>query len=179
MSKKNFLIQFKPPDLIVIYSVQLVIILIGNRPQPFVRNVFGGNLNRQMRKPTVRCRSAPMLDSCGNIYHISGMKPPCLFAPFLIAAFARKANMNLSAAFIRIMNMPVVAAAWLKRYVKNTDLFCGNRRKIALSDKIILQIRHWAHRWETAFLRRARLSYPHRQLCYSIRLWQDEILPML
>lgn len=81
----------------------------------------------------------PMLNSDGNVYYIPGVKPLRFFFPFTIIALSGKADENLSAAFISVMNVPIVSAARFKRYVENTDLLSGNGSQIALFDKILCE----------------------------------------
>lgn len=55
--------------------------------------------------------------------------------PFSPGTSIARCENQLSAAFIGMMNMPIIAAARLKGHIENPDLLGGNGSKIALSDK--------------------------------------------
>lgn len=126
--------EFKHKHSGICFSAKLVIILVADGLQPFIGTVFPGNLNRQMRELAVGCRSVPMLNTDGNVYYVSQVKLLRFLSPFLIISLSGKTDEDLSSAFIRVMDMPVISAARLKGYVENADLFCGNRSQVALSD---------------------------------------------
>lgn len=64
----------------------------------------------------------PMLYARGNIYYIARAQLLCRFAPFLVKPSASHADEDLPAATFGVMDVPVVAAAGLKRNVVNADL---------------------------------------------------------
>ena len=63
-----------------------------------------------MGEPAVRRSAVPVLDAGHNVDHIAGMQLLRLFAPFLIVAPACHADEDLPAAFIRLVDVPVVTA---------------------------------------------------------------------
>ena len=108
----------------------------GDSLQPLVPAIFAGYLQCQMRKPAVRGGSVPVLYPCGNIDHITRIQFLGFFSPFLIEALPGNADQNLSAALVRMMNMPVVAASGLKSDIVYANLMGGKGIQVALSHKI-------------------------------------------
>ena len=66
-----------------------------------------------------------MLNSGGDVDYITGMQLTGRLAPFLVVATTAGDKQNLPAAFIGVVNMPVIAAARLKGYIKNSNLPVG------------------------------------------------------
>lgn len=64
----------------------------------------------------------PVLNSGGDVDYITSMQLAGRLAPFLIVATASSNEQNLAATFVCVVNMPIVAAAWLKGYVTNNNL---------------------------------------------------------
>ena len=81
----------------------------------------------------------PVLDTGHNVDYIAGVQLLRLFAPFLIVTAPGHADKDLSAAFVRLVDVPVVAAAGFKGYIEDFDLRRGNRRKIALPAEILCE----------------------------------------
>ena len=75
----------------------------------------------------------PVLDLCGNVHTVAGIHLYRILAPLLIETVAADTDQNLSAALIRVMHMPEVAAAGLEGHVVDSDLTGGYRSQIALS----------------------------------------------
>ena len=90
-----------------------------------------------MGKPAVRRSAVPVLDTGHNVDHIAGVQLLRLLAPFLIVAPACHADEDLPAALVRLVDMPVVAAAGFKGHIEDFDLLRGNRCKIALPAEIL------------------------------------------
>ena len=92
-----------------------------------------------MGKPAVRRSAVPVLYTGHNVDHIAGVQLLRLFAPFLIVTAPGHADKDLSAAFVRLVDVPVVTAAGFKGYIEYFDLRRGDRRKIALPDEILCE----------------------------------------
>src|SRR5699024_3693570 len=101
----------------------LSVLLIIDSLQPFVGGVFTRHLESQMREPAVFGSAMPVLDACRDHYCVAFVQLAGFFAPFLIPAAAADAQQHLSAAFVGMMDMPVVAAARLKRHVGDEQSF--------------------------------------------------------
>lgn len=89
---------------------QLIIDLVCNCLQPFIRCIFSGAFHCQMAEPAIRLCAVPVLDFCRNGDYIARLQAARRFAFFLIPSFAIDTNQNLSAAGRRMMNVPIVAA---------------------------------------------------------------------
>ena len=63
-----------------------------------------------MGKPAIRRSAVPVLDAGGNVDNIARVQLLRLLAPFLIVAPACHADEDLPAAFIRLVDVPVVTA---------------------------------------------------------------------
>lgn len=63
-----------------------------------------------MGKPAVRRSAVPVLYTGHNVDHIAGVQLLRLFAPFLIVTAPSHADKDLSAAFVRLVDVPVVTA---------------------------------------------------------------------
>ena len=90
-----------------------------------------------MGEPAVGRGSVPMLYARGNIYYIARAQLLCRFAPFLIKPSTSHADEDLPAVAFGAMDVPVVAAAGLKRHVADADLLGGKGREVALPDKAL------------------------------------------
>ena len=64
----------------------------------------------------------PVLDVCRDIHGVSGLEFLSRFAVLLIPAASGYGYENLSAAFFRVVYMPLVVAARLKCYIEGRDL---------------------------------------------------------
>lgn len=120
-------------------NLQFIIFLVGDGLAPVVRAAYAGDLDRDMGKPTVLFRAVPVLYSRGDSHDIAGLEALRRFALFLIPALAVNADEELSAAALRIVDMPVIAAAGLEGdiYEKHRFARVGERIEIALTDKVL------------------------------------------
>lgn len=100
-----------------VFLLQLAVRFVRNRLTPFVGCLFTGHLNGQVGKPAILGRAMPVLDFRRDDDHIAGVQFTRRLAPFLIIATACRAEQNLPAALLGMVDMPIVAAAGLKGYV--------------------------------------------------------------
>lgn len=77
-----------------------------------------------------------MLNSGGDFDYITGMQLTGRLAPFLVVATTAGDKQNLPAAFIGVVDVPIVAAAWLESYVADDNLVERKHVKIALAYEI-------------------------------------------
>ena len=97
-----------------------------------------------MREIAVLGCSVPVFYPCRNFYGVAGMKLASLFSPFLIPTPAFGAEQELTAVFVGLMNVPVIAAAGFKSHVS-----CGyaanltQRFQIAVSDEVLCESFVW------------------------------------
>ena len=106
---------------------------------PLTAAVFSGYFHSQMGKPAVRRSAVPVLYTGHNVDHIAGVQLLRLLTPFLIVAAPGHADKDLSAAFVRLVDVPVVTAAGFKGHIEDFDLLRGDRRKIALPAEILCE----------------------------------------
>lgn len=86
-----------------------------------------------MGKPTVCHGAVPVLDIRGDIDHISRMERLGFLTPFLIPVLSGDADKNLSAALVRMVDMPAIAASRLKRHIEDANLLGRERLKVAFA----------------------------------------------
>ena len=79
----------------------------------------------------------PVLDPGGHMYHISGLQLSRGAAPLLVPAFPGGDQQHLTAAFFRVVNVPIVAAPRLKGHIADADLLGGEHIQIALPHKLL------------------------------------------
>ena len=103
-----------------------MIIFFTHRLTPLTAAVFSRYFHRQMGEPAVRRSAVPVLDAGSNVDHIAGVQLLRLFAPFLIVTAPGHADKDLSAAFVRLVDVPVVTAAGFKGYIEDFDLLRGD-----------------------------------------------------
>ena len=116
-----------------------------HRQPPAIRwRCFHQAPRKPVREPAVFGSAMPVLDACRDHYCVAFVQLAGFFAPFLIPAAAADAQQHLSAAFVGMMDMPVVAAARFKRHVGDEQSFAEHRIQIALTDEILPQRHHWA-----------------------------------
>lgn len=77
-----------------------------------------------------------MLNSGGDFDYITGMQLTGRLAPFLVVATTAGDKQNLPAAFIGVVDVLIVAAAWLESYVADDNLVERKHVKIALAYEI-------------------------------------------
>lgn len=85
--------------------------------------IFSWHFHRKMREPTIRGCSVPMLHACRDIDDITRRHTDWCLAPFLIKTSAGNADQNLTAAFLGVVDMPVITTPRLKSYIENAHLF--------------------------------------------------------
>ena len=90
---------------LVLFSVQSLVLGIGDRLQPLIGTVFARNFHRKVRKPALRRCTVPMFHTGGDIDHIAGNQTLRRFAPFLVVPFTGHADENLPATVACLMNM--------------------------------------------------------------------------
>ena len=120
--------------------------VVGDWLEPFVVRTFARDFHGKVLKPTVRRGSVPVLYARRNVHTVAGIQRDRFFAPFLIPAAPRRADEDLPAAFFRVVDVPVVAAARLERHGENADLLRGDRPEIALPDEILRERIVWLAR---------------------------------
>ena len=76
----------------------------------------------------------PVLRALGDFHHVARLQQARGLAPLLIPSRAADADKHLHAL---VVDVPVVAAARLKRHVAHRHLALRQRRKVALADEIL------------------------------------------
>lgn len=112
------------------------IFLFAHRFEPLIALVFAGSLYGEMREPTIRRSSVPMLHTGRDINCIAGEKFHRFFSPFLIITSATHAHKYLTAAFGSLVYVPIITATGFESNVRNGNTFCHDRCEIALTDEI-------------------------------------------
>ena len=92
------------------YILQRVILCVADRLAPLVAAVLAGNLNGDMAEPAVGLRTVPVLDIRRNGDDIADAQTLRGLALLLIPAIAVNTDEQLSAAALRVVDVPVVAA---------------------------------------------------------------------
>ena len=115
----NVKLIFLPP------LFHLCIFLIADRLTPFSFCIFPRNLNGKVAELTVRGCAMPVLHSRRNIDGIARHHQDRLFSPFLIIAPACNTDQYLTPALIRMVDMPVIAAARFKSHIEDAHLLHG------------------------------------------------------
>ena len=92
------------------YILQRVILCVADRLAPPVAAVLAGNLNGDMAEPAVGLRTVPVLDIRRNGDDIADAQTLRGLALLLIPALAVNTDEQLSAAALRLVDVPVVAA---------------------------------------------------------------------
>lgn len=90
---------------------------MGYRLAPLVLAILAGNLHGDMAEPAVLLRSVPVLDVGGDHHNTALVQADGGLAFLLVPALASRANQELTAPFVRMVDMPVVAASRLKGHV--------------------------------------------------------------
>ena len=86
-----------------------------------------------MREPAVRCGAVPVLHAGGDVDTVARSHLHGVFAPLLVIAPAGHTDEDLSAAFVGVVDVPIIAASRLKGYIKYPDLAGGYGREVALA----------------------------------------------
>ena len=89
----------------------------------------------------------PMFYFCWNVNAVTWFHLDGFFAFFLIVTTACNADNHLSTAIFCMVDMPVVTAAWFECYVEDSNLLCGNWRKVALAYKVLCKCIIWCISW--------------------------------
>lgn len=97
-----------------VFLFQFVILFVGNLLQPFVGSTLLRYAECDMLEPAVACRAVPVFDFRRYLNHVTRLKFTRLLAPFLIPSASADTYQYLSTL---VMNVPVVAATWLERYI--------------------------------------------------------------
>ena len=92
------------------YILQRVILCVADRLAPLVAAVLAGDLNGDMAEPAVGLRTVPVLDIRRNGDDIADAQTLRGLALLLIPALAVNTDEQLSAAALRVVDVPVVAA---------------------------------------------------------------------
>ena len=90
---------------------------MGYRLTPLVLAILAGNLHGDMAEPAVLLRSVPVLDVGGDHHDAALVQADGSLAFFLVPALARRAEQELTTSFVRVVDMPVVAASRLEGHV--------------------------------------------------------------
>ena len=77
-----------PASNACVFFFEFFIFFRSYRFQPFISGIITRDLDGKMGKPTVPCRSVPMLYMSWDLHHISGMKLSGRLSPFLVPAAA-------------------------------------------------------------------------------------------
>ena len=112
------------------YILQRVILCVADRLAPLVAAVLAGNLNGDMAEPAVGLRTVPVLDIRRNGDDIADAQTLRGLALLLIPALAVNTDEQLSAAALRVVDVPVVAAARLKGDVREKHRLSGNGQRL-------------------------------------------------
>ena len=120
-----------------LFLFKLIILFCIDRLTPFAFGVFTRNLDGEVREPAGRSCAVPMLNAGGDVDYITGVQLASRLAPFLIVAAATGNEQNLAAAFVCVVNMPIIAAAGFKGYIANDNLVEREHVEIALANKIL------------------------------------------
>ena len=90
---------------------------MGYRLAPLVLAILAGNLHGDMAEPAVLLRSVPVLDVGGDHHDAALVQADGGLAFLLVPALASRAEQELTASFVRVVDMPVVAASRLEGHV--------------------------------------------------------------
>ena len=99
------------------------IFIFAHRFEPLITLVFAGSLYGEMREPTVRSSTVPMLHTGRDINCIAGEKFHRFFSPFLIITSATHAHKYLTAAFGSLVYVPIITATGFESNVRNGNTF--------------------------------------------------------
>ena len=117
-------------------SAQAGVFLVGDGLAPLVAGVLAGHLEGHVGEPAVFGCAVPVLDLGGDDHRVAGGQRLGRLAPFLVPAAAGGAQQDLPAAFGRVMDVPVVAAARLKGDVGGKDaVLAAEGLQVALATK--------------------------------------------
>ena len=115
------------------------VLLVGDGLAPLVCAIGARGLEGHVAHPTVGGGTVPVLHVGWDIHHVSGDDLAGRLAPFLVPALAVGDEQDLAAAFGRVVDVPVVAAAWLEGDVGDElGLFrIGQRVQVGLTREVL------------------------------------------
>ena len=116
---------------------QLPIFLIRYRLQPLIRAILAGDFEGEVGKPAIGSCSVPVFDVGRDMDDIARQHLHGGFPFFLIPTFAGDADEHLSAAFRRVVDVPVVPAAGFEGYVVERNLLRRDGSKVAIPNEIL------------------------------------------
>ena len=116
---------------------QLPIFLIRYRLQPLIRAILAGDFEGEVGEPAVGSCSVPVLDVGRDMDDIARQHLHGGFPFFLIPTFAGDADEHLSAAFRRMVDVPVVPAAGFEGYVGERNLLRRDGSEVAVPNEIL------------------------------------------
>ncbi len=102
-------------------SVQLAVFLICNGFEPLSGAVLTRNFNRDMRKPRIGFRAVPVPNIRGDNNNLPWGKAYGWFSVLAVPTLARHTDKHLTAVLVRVVDMPVVAAAGFKCHIREND----------------------------------------------------------
>ena len=105
--------------------LQPIIFFISHFLAPFVGELGTGGVEGHVAEPGVFLRAVPVAGIGGDFYHITGRKAPGGLALLLIPAFAIYADEDLAAAFLGVMDVPMVAATGLEGNIADGQGIAG------------------------------------------------------
>ena len=74
---------------------------------PFVARLLAGALDGDVAEPAVLLRAVPVLDPGRDSHHVAGVQGLCALASLLIPAQTVRAQQQLAAAGLRVVDVPV------------------------------------------------------------------------
>ena len=115
--------------------LQLVVDIIGDGLKPLVAGtVLNVGVECQMLHPRVAGGSVPVLGLGRDGDHSAGAQFDSGLAPLLIPAAASHTDQHLH---LLVVDVPVVAAAWLEGHVDRSAMLGIKRSKIAVADEVL------------------------------------------
>lgn len=138
--------RFLPPVLIKHRRIwplrQQIVLRVSDRLEPFVGATLAWGLESHVRKPAVLCRAMPMLDAREDEHDVAGMQLPGILAPELTPAATVRAQQDLPATLVRMVDMPVVATTQLEGHVSEEDGLIANARLMTETLSIAVTANH-------------------------------------
>ena len=106
---------------------------------PFVARLLAGALDGDVAEPAVLLRAVPVLDPGRDGHDVAGVQGLCALARLLIPAQTVRAQQQLAAAGLRVVDVPVVAAGGGEGDVceENGLRRVGQRVKEALAGEVL------------------------------------------
>ncbi len=117
-------------------GLKLVVFLVRHGFQPFVGGVLACDFEGQVGKPAVGSRAVPVLHVGGDVDDRAGQDFLCRLAFLLVPAASGYADQHLSAALRGLVDVPVVAAAWLEGDVGKRHLCVRDTGQVAVAREV-------------------------------------------